>query len=85
MFIQPSKTSGEFDILVPNGQSISIGNTGDEPTIVQIQSVTVGAQPWIYTTLATLSNSAQTFGPYGQDRTIRIQNRNATVEYDVGT
>jgi hypothetical protein len=85
MFIQPSKTSGEFDILVPNGQSISIGNTGDEPTIVQIQSVTVGAQPWIYTTLATLNNSAQTFGPYGQDRTIRIQNRNATVEYDVGT
>lgn len=85
MFIQPSKTSGEFDILVPNGQSISIGNTGDEPTVVQIQSVTVGAQPWIYTTLATLNNSAQTFGPYGQDRTIRIQNRNATVEYDVGT
>jgi hypothetical protein len=85
MFIQPNKTSGEFDILVPNGQSISIGNTGDEPTVVQIQSVTVGAQPWIYTTLATLNNSAQTFGPYGQDRTIRIQNRNATVEYDVGT
>lgn len=83
MFIQPSKTSGEFDILVPNGQSISIGNTGDEPTVVQIQSVAPSAQPWIYTTLATLSNSAQTFGPYGQDRTIRIQNRNATVEYDV--
>jgi hypothetical protein len=83
MFIQPSKTSGEFDILVPNGQSISIGNTGDEPTVVQIQSVAPSAQPWIYTTLATLNNSAQTFGPYGQDRTIRIQNRNATVEYDV--
>ncbi len=85
MFIQPNKTFGDFDILVPNGQSISIGNSGDEPTIVQIQTASPGVQPWIYTTLATLSNSAQTFGPYGQDRTIRIQNRNATVEYDVGT
>ena len=85
MFIQPNKTIGEFDILVPNGQSISIGSTGDEPTIVQIQTASPGVQPWIYTTLATLDNSAQTFGPYGQDRTIRIQNRNATVEYDVGT
>jgi hypothetical protein len=84
MFIQPSKISGDFDILVPNGQAISIGNTGDEPSVVQIQAAEPG-QPWIYTTLATLSNSAQTFGPYGQDRTIRIQNRNATVEYDVGT
>jgi hypothetical protein len=84
MFIQPSKISGDFDILVPNGQAISIGNTGDEPSVVQIQAAEPG-QPWIYTTLATLANSAQTFGPYGQDRTIRIQNRNATVEYDVGT
>ena len=85
MFIQPNKTIGEFDILVPNGQSISIGSTGDEPTVIQIQTASPGVQPWIYTTLATLDNSAQTFGPYGQDRTIRIQNRNATVEYDVGT
>lgn len=85
MFIQPNKTIGEFDILVPNSQSISIGSTGDEPTVVQIQTASPGVQPWIYTTLATLDNSAQTFGPYGQDRTIRIQNRNATVEYDVGT
>lgn len=85
MFIQPNKTFGDFDILVPNGQSISIGSTGDEPTIVQIQTASPGVQPWIYTTLATLDNSAQTFGPYGADRTIRIQNRNATVEYDVGT
>ncbi len=83
MFIQPSKVTGEFDILVPNGQSISIGNTGDEPSIVLIQTADPNTQSWIYTTLATLSNSAQTFGPYGQDRTIRIQNRNATVEYDV--
>lgn len=85
MFIQPSKVTGEFDILVPNGQSISIGNTGDEPSIVLIQTADPNTQSWIYTTLATLSNSAQTFGPYGQDRTIRIQNRNATVEYDVSS
>jgi hypothetical protein len=85
MFIQPSKVTGEFDILVPNGQAISIGNTGDEPSIVLIQTADPNTQSWIYTTLATLSNSAQTFGPYGQDRTIRIQNRNATVEYDVSS
>ena len=63
MFIQPSKVTGEFDILVPNGQSISIGNTGDEPSIVLIQTADPNTQSWIYTTLATLSNSAQTFGP----------------------
>ena len=85
MFIQANKIIGDFDVLVPKGQSISIGNTGDEPTVIQIQTASPGVQPWIYTTLATLSNSAQTFGPYDQDRTIRIQNRNATVEYDVGT
>lgn len=85
MFIQANKIIGDFDVLVPKGQSISIGSTGDEPTVVQIQTASPGVQPWIYTTLATLDNSAQTFGPYDQDRTIRIQNRNATVEYDVGT
>ena len=85
MFIQANKIIGDFDVLVPKGQLISIGSTGDEPTVIQIQTASPGVQPWIYTTLATLDNSAQTFGPYGQDRTIRIQNRNATVEYDVGT
>lgn len=85
MFIQENKIIGDFDVLVPKGQSISIGSTGDEPTVIQIQTASPGVQPWIYTTLATLDNSAQTFGPYDQDRTIRIQNRNATVEYDVGT
>jgi hypothetical protein len=82
MFIQPSPTSSEVDVVVPSGQLISIGSTGNEPTTVQIQAAVPG-QPWIYTTLATLFNSAQTFGPYTQDRTIRIGSRNATVEYDV--
>jgi hypothetical protein len=82
MFIQPSPTSSEVDVVVPSGQLISIGSTGNEPTTVQIQAAVPG-QPWLYTTLSTLFNSAQTFGPYTQDRTIRIGSRNATVEYDV--
>jgi hypothetical protein len=84
MFIQPSPTSSEVDVVVPSGQLISIGSTGNEPTTVQIQAAVPG-QPWLYTTLATLFNSAQTFGPYTQDRTIRIGSRNATVEYDVSS
>lgn len=83
MFIQPSPTSSEVDVVVPSGQLISIGNTGNEPATVQIRTAVPG-QPWIYSTLATLTNSAQTFGPYVQDRTIRIASRNSTVEYDVG-
>lgn len=83
MFIQPSPTTSDVDVVLPVGEYISIGNTGNEPTIVQLQTAYPGQQ-WIYTTIGTLSNSAQTFGPYTQERTIRIQNRNATVEYDVG-
>jgi hypothetical protein len=84
MFIQPSATTNDVDLLIPAGQSISIGNTGNEPTTVQLETAYPGQQ-WLYTTLTTLLNRAQTFGPYGQDRTIRIQNRNAQVEYDIGT
>ena len=83
MFIQPSVTSSEVDVIVPAGEYISIGNTGNEPATVQIRTAVPG-QPWIYSTLATLTNSAQTFGPYVQDRTIRIASRNSTVEYDIG-
>jgi hypothetical protein len=84
MFIQPSVTTNDVDLLIPAGQSISIGNTGNEPSTVQLETAYPGQQ-WLYTTLTTLLNRAQTFGPYGQDRTIRIQNRNAQVEYDIGT
>jgi hypothetical protein len=84
MFIQPSATTNEVDLPIPAGQSISIGNTGDEPTTVQLQTAYPG-QAWIYTTIGSLFNSAQTFGPYGQDRVIRISNRNAQVEYSIGT
>jgi hypothetical protein len=84
MFIQPSSTSSQVELVIPNGQSISIGATGDEPITVQLQAAIPG-QPWQYTTLATLFNSAQTFGPFGEERTIRIASRNSTVEYDIGT
>jgi hypothetical protein len=84
MFIQPSVTSSEVDVIVPAGEYISIGNIGNEPAVVQIKTADPKAQSWIYTTLATLSNSAQTFGPYIQDRTIRIASRNSRVEYDIG-
>ncbi len=84
MFIQPSTTTNDVDLPLPAGQSISIGNTGNEPTIVQLQTAYPG-QAWIYTTIGSLLNSAQTFGPYGQDRVIRISNRSAQVEYSIGT
>ena len=84
MFIQPSATTNDVDLPLPAGQSISIGNTGNEPTTVQLQTAYPG-QAWIYTTIGSLLNSAQTFGPYGQDRVIRISNRSAQVEYSIGT
>lgn len=84
MFIQPSNITNDVDLPLPAGESISIGNTGNEPTTVQLQTAYPG-QPWIYTTIGSLFNSAQTFGPYGQDRVIRISNRSAQVEYSIGT
>ena len=84
MFIQPSATTNDVDLTIPAGQSISIGSTGDEPTTVQLQTAYPG-QAWIYTTIGSLFNSAQTFGPYAQDRVIRISSRNAQVEYSIGT
>ena len=84
MFIQPSLTTNQVDVILPVGEYISIGNTGNESTTVLLQSVAPSAQPWNYSTIGTLSNTAQTFGPYTEDRTIRIQNRNATVEYSIG-
>jgi len=84
MFIQPSSTSSQVELVIPNGQSISVGTTGDEPITVQLQAAVPG-QPWQYSTLATLFNSAQTFGPFGAERTIRIASRNSTVEYDIST
>jgi hypothetical protein len=84
MFIQPSPPTSDVDLPIPAGQSISIGSTGNDQTIVQLQAAYPG-QPWIYTTIGTLFNSAQTFGPYTQDRVIRILSRNSQIEYSIGT
>jgi hypothetical protein len=84
MNIQPSLTQNDVDVTLPANQLISIGSAGNQPTTVQLQTAYPG-QAWIYTTIGSLFNSAQTFGPYGEDRVIRISNRNAQVEYSVGT
>lgn len=83
MFIQPSLTPSQVDVILPIGEYISIGSTGNEQTTVLLQTAYPGQQ-WIYDAIGSLFNTAQTFGPYGQERTIRIQNRNATVEYSIG-
>ena len=84
MFIQPSPPTSDVDLPIPAGQSISIGSTGNDQTVVQLQAAYPG-QSWIYTTIGTLFNSAQTFGPYTQDRVIRILSRNSQIEYSIGT
>ena len=84
MFIQPSTTTNDVDVTLPANQLISIGSIGEQPTTVQLQTAYPG-QAWIYTTIGSLFNAAQTFGPYGEDRVIRISNRNAQVEYSIGT
>jgi hypothetical protein len=85
MFIQPSMTVNTLDLLVPNGQSISIGSTGDDRTVVFLQAVNPKSKTWNYTQIGELDNTAETFGPYGADRVIRIQSKNSTVEYDIST
>jgi hypothetical protein len=85
MFIQPSLTVNTLDLLIPNGQSISIGSTGDDRTLVLLQAVNPKSKTWNYTQVGELDNTAETFGPYGADRVIRIQSKNSTVEYDIST
>ena len=78
MFIYPTAVSTEKQIAIPRGSSMSVGSIGDQPTLVQI-----GVQN--PTGVVELSNRAQTFGPYANDRVATIYNRGATVQYDVGT
>jgi len=84
MIIQPGLTQTITDVIVPVGEYISVGNVGSDSTIVQIAPL----QPYAYenfTDLAELSNSAEMFGPYPVDRTIRIVSGiNSTAMYDVG-
>lgn len=84
MIIQPSLTQTITDVIVPVGEYISVGNVGNDSTTVQLAPLQPYAYP-SYTDLAELSNSAETFGPYPVERTIRIVSGvDSTVFYDVG-
>lgn len=77
-------TTGDTYLKIPIGQLIRIGSTGKYPTSVSLRAV-YPILPHIYDLVGTLLNSAQTFGPYTQERVIRISCRRARVEYDIGT
>lgn len=84
MIIQPNLTQTITDVIVPVGEYISVGNVGNDSTVVQLAPREPYAYPK-YTDLAELSNSAETFGPYTIERTIRIVSGiDSTVFYDVG-
>lgn len=84
MIIQPSLTQTITDVIVPAGEYISVGNVGNDSTVVQLAPLQPYAYP-SYTDLAELSNSAETFGTYPVERTIRIVSGvDSTVFYDVG-
>ena len=84
MIIQPGLTQIITDVIVPVGEYISVGNVGNDSTTVQLAPLQPYAYP-SYTDLAELSNSAETFGPYPVERTIRIVSGvDSTVFYDVG-
>ena len=84
MIIQPGLTQTITDVLVPAGEYISIGNVGNDATTVSLEPI--GPTSYEnYTQIASLSNSAQMFGPYPVDRTVRIvSGLESTAQYDVG-
>jgi len=84
MIIQPGLTQTITDVLVPAGEYISIGNVGNDATTVSLEPL--GPLSYeSYTEIASLSNSAQMFGPYPVDRTVRITSGiESTAQYDVG-
>jgi hypothetical protein len=84
MIIQPGLTQIITDVLVPAGQYISVGNVGNDATIVSLEPTAPVSYEY-YTQIASLSNSAQTFGPYPVDRTVRITSGLQSIaQYDVG-
>lgn len=84
MIIQPGLTQTITDVLVPAGQYISIGNVGNDATTVLLEPIGPVSYDY-YTQVASLSNSAQMFGPYPVDRTVRIVSGiESTAQYDVG-
>jgi len=84
MIIQPGLTQTITDVIVPAGQYISIGNVGNDATTVSLEPIGPVSYEY-YTEIASLSNSAQMFGPYPVDRTVRITSGlQSTAQYDVG-
>ena len=84
MIIQPGLTQTITDVLVPAGEYISIGNVGNDATTVLLEPIGPISYDY-YTQVASLSNSAQMFGPYPVDRTVRIVSGiESTAQYDVG-
>jgi len=73
-FIYPASVSTSTDVLIPVGQTLSVGSTGNQQSFVSVNN-----------TLVALTNRAQSFGPYTGDRIATITNYYSTVEYDVGT
>jgi hypothetical protein len=84
MIIQPGLTQTITDVIVPAGQYISIGNVGNDATTVSLEPIGPLSYEY-YEEIASLSNSAQMFGPYPVDRTVRITSGlQSTAQYDVG-
>lgn len=73
-FIYPASVVTSTDIIIPVGQTLSVGSTGNQQSFVSVNNA-----------LVALSNRAQSFGPYTGDRIATITNYYSTVEYDVGT
>jgi hypothetical protein len=84
MIIQPGLTQTITDVLVPAGEYISVGNVGNDATTVLLEPIGPVSYDY-YTEIASLTNSAETFGPYPVDRTVRIVSGiQSTAQYDVG-
>ena len=84
MIIQPGLTQTITDVIVPAGQYISIGNVGNDATTVSLEPIGPVSYDY-YTEIASLSNSAKTFGPYPVNRTVRITSGLESIaQYDVG-
>lgn len=85
MIIQPGLTQIITDVIVPVGEYISVGNVGNDATIVSLKPLGPSSYDH-YDQIAELSNSAETFGTYPVERTVRITSGLQSVaQYDVGS
>ena len=84
MIIQPGLTQIITDVIVPVGEYISVGNVGNDATTVSLKPLGPSSYDH-YDQIAELSNSAETFGTYPVERTVRITSGLQSVaQYDVG-